>query len=164
MAQYNEQLREVARDGRQSPQALAIARGVLRLMRAHHMAALPELTLASGRRCDIACVSAKGDIWIIEIKSSVADFRSDHKWREYQDFCDQLYFAVDQDFPLELLPDNVGVIVADRYAADFLRDSTEARLAAGRRKAVLLDFARAAAFRLMAASDPGMEFGADWKL
>ena len=146
--------RDALRDGRQSAEALDIRRGVMRLLQAHNLAGVPELTLATGRRADVVAVSSKSDIWIVEIKSCVADFRADQKWPDYLDFCDRLYFAVNHAFPVELLPDAAGIIVADRYGGEIIRVAPEDRLAAARRKAVSLAFARAAAFRLMAVMDP----------
>lgn len=141
-------------DGRQSEEALGIRRGACRLLRDLGFATLPELTLASGRRADIMALSAAGDIWIVEIKSSVEDFRSDHKWQEYRDFCDRLYFAVAPGFPVEILPEDAGLILADRYGGEVIRHPEPARLAAARRKAVTLSFGRIAALRLQSACDP----------
>lgn len=154
MADMDQYLREALADGRQSPEAVAIARGVMRLLRAYDLAGLSELTLATGRRADIAALSPKGDVWIIEIKSSLADFRADLKWPEYAQFCDRYYFAVGRDFPTEVLPDQTGLIMADKYGGEIIREAAEARLAPARRKAVQLCFARSSAFRLMTALDP----------
>ena len=142
------------RDGRQSETALAVARGARRLLRALNYATLTELTLASGRRADIIALTAGGDIHIVEIKSSVADFRADSKWTEYRDFCDRFYFAVPHDFPVELIPGETGLIIADAYGAEINRDAPVHCLAAARRRAVLLRFAQAAANRLHALGDP----------
>lgn len=136
-------------DGRQSETALGIQRGVCGLMTHRDFATLPELTLATGRRADIAALHRTGLIWIIEIKSSVADFRSDSKWHEYRDYCDAFFFAVPPDLPREILPEDTGLIVADPYGAEILRDAPEHKLPAARRKAVTLRFARAASGRLM---------------
>jgi hypothetical protein len=141
-------------DGRQSERALAIARGTQRLLRQLDYVGLPEVTLAHGRRADILALSAKGDIWIIEIKSSVADFRADQKWQDYLDFCDRFAFAVGPDFPQNLIPADVGLIVADKYGAAILREATGATLAGARRKAVSLTVARLAMARLHALHDP----------
>ena len=73
-------------DGRQSETALRIQRGTSRLLREAGFAVLPEFTLASGRRADIAALGGKGDIWIVEIKSSPMDFYSDGKWHEYWEY------------------------------------------------------------------------------
>jgi hypothetical protein len=102
-------------DGRQSEAALAIARGVRRLLRARGFATVTELPLSSGRRADVVGVNGDGALVIVEIKSSVADFRADRKWRDYLAHCDRLYFAVGADMPLEIMPEEAGLIVADSY-------------------------------------------------
>ncbi len=154
MSNPRSDLTDALADGRQSAAALAIRRGTSRLLRAHDFACFSEFTLVDGRRADIAALSNKGDIWIIEIKSSLNDFRADTKWQDYHAFCDRLFFAVDADFPLNVLPETAGIILADKYGGEILREAPEDRLAAGRRKAVTLRFARAAGFRLMSALDP----------
>ncbi len=144
-------------DGRQSPAAFDICRGVVRLLRAHGMAAVSEVTLASGRRADIAATAESGEIWIVEIKSSLEDFRSDQKWPEYRDYCDRLFFAVGPGFPREVLPPDTGLIIADRYGGDIVRAAPEHKLAGARRKAVTLRLVQTAAHRLQAIIDP--EYG-----
>ena len=144
----------VLTDGRQSPRALAIQRGTCRLLRALDFSPITELTLAGGRRADIVALGAKGDVWIVEIKSSIEDFRVDQKWPDYQMHCDRLLFAVNEDFPLDILPEAAGVIVADSYGATIIRDAPEERLNAARRKAVLLRFARTAGHILHGLADP----------
>ena len=140
-------------DGRQSERALAIARGTLRLLASHDFAGITEFTLAHGRRADILALGPKGEIWLIEIKSSVQDFRTDGKWEEYLPFCDRFSFAVGPDFPRELIPPEVGLIVADKYGAEIIRDGEAATLAGARRKAITTEFARVAARRLHALFD-----------
>ena len=144
----------VIHDGRQSETAAAIQRGTGRMLRRAGFAVVPELPLSSGRRVDIMAVDSKGFIVVVEIKSSVADFRADNKWPDYRDWCDKLYFAVSLDMPQEILPDDAGLIVADAYMVDILREPDEHKLSAARRKAVLLRFARAAAHRLHDLHDP----------
>lgn len=141
-------------DGRQSPVALAVATGVRRLLAGHGCATVTELTLASGRRADVMALTREGCLWIVEIKSCAADYRSDAKWWEYRDFCDRLFFAVPVDFPAEMLPEETGIIVADAFGAAIVRDAPEHRLAGARRKAVTLRFAHAAANRHHALADP----------
>ncbi len=153
MAQTSAQL-AVPKDGRQSTQASDICRGVARLLRRHAMAAVAEVSLANGRRADLAAVGAGGEIWIVEIKSSVEDFRTDGKWPEYRDFCDRLFFAVAPEFPREILPADTGIIVADRYGGEIVRDAPEHKLAGARRKAMTLRLVHTAAWRLQAAIDP----------
>jgi hypothetical protein len=141
-------------DGRQSPAAAAVQRGVCRLLRAHGFATVTELSLATGRRVDVMAVNGSGAIWAIEIKSSLADLRADFKWPEYEEFCDRLYFAIPPEMPAEAMPQQPGLIVADRFGADILRDPEDRLLPAARRKAVTLRFARAAALRLHSIADP----------
>lgn len=141
-------------DGRQSPAALDIRRGVARLLHAHQMATVAEVSLANGRRADVVAVTNSGEIWIIEIKSCMEDFRADHKWPEYRAFCDRLYFAVGPAFPRAILPGDTGLIVADRYGGEVVRGAPEHRLAAARRKALTLKLVHTAAMRLQEAADP----------
>jgi hypothetical protein len=141
-------------DGRQSERALEIGRGAGRLLRSLGFSLVNELTLADWRRADIMAVSDKGDIWIVEIKSSLADFRADQKWQDYWAYCDRFFFAVMPEFPREVLPEDAGLIIADRYGAEIVRQSQEERLPGARRKAVILRFARAAALRLQSILDP----------
>ncbi len=133
--------------------AQQITRGVSRYFRALNKAVLTEMPLADGRRCDIMALGEKGDIIIVEIKSCVADFRSDGKWPDYRQWCDRFYFAVLQDFPQRLIPEDCGLILADRFGADCVREAPEQRLSAARRKALTLRFARGSAFRLQDAGD-----------
>ena len=122
------------------------------------MAPVSEVSLANGRRADIAAVAASGEIWIVEIKSSVEDFRTDQKWPEYRDYCDRLFFAVAPAFPREILPADTGLVIADRYGGEILRPAPEHKLAGARRKAVTLRLVHTAAFRLQAAIDPEGRF------
>jgi len=122
------------------------------------MAPVSEVSLASGRRADIAAVAESGEIWIVEIKSSIEDFRTDQKWPEYRDYCDRLLFAVAPAFPNEILPADAGLIIADRYGGEILRPAPEHKLAGARRKAVTLRLVHTAAFRLLAAIDPEGRF------
>jgi hypothetical protein len=131
-----------------------VQRGVCRLLRAAGFATLTEFTLVTGRRADVIAVNEQGLIWIVEIKSSLEDFRADSKWPEYREFCDRLFFAIPQDMDQEIMPADAGLIVADQFGADFLRHPAETQLHASRRKAVTLAFARAAALRLHGLYDP----------
>ncbi|HRK20034.1 MAG TPA: MmcB family DNA repair protein [Hyphomicrobiaceae bacterium] len=145
---------ELPADGRQSQRALDIAKGASRLLLAHGFARLSEVTLKSGRRADLVAIDLKSEIWIVEIKSSVADFRADAKWPDYRAYCDRFFFAVGPDFPLDILPDEVGIIVADRFGGELVRPAPEHKLAAARRKTVTLLMARVGALRLHALADP----------
>jgi len=141
-------------DGRQSETALAVARGTARLLHAHGFCVVSELPLPSGRRADLTAVSASGEVWIVEIKSSVADFRADQKWQDYRAHCDRLFFATSQDVPCEIFPPDTGLIVADAFGAAFYCEAPEHKLAAATRKSMLLLIARAAATRLQSLIDP----------
>ena len=146
---------EIRPDGRQSATALMVQRGVCRLLRQAGFATLTEITLATGRRADVMALGAAGAIWIVEIKSSLADFRCDAKWPDYRDYCDRLFFAIPQSMDREVIPAETGLIVADSWGADILRHPEETPLHASRRKALTLAFARAAALRLHGLHDPG---------
>lgn len=134
--------------------APSILRGVQRLMRDLNFTSISEISLANGRRADVMALNPQGAIWIVEIKSSIADFRCDQKWPEYRDFCDALFFAVAPDFPAEILPQECGLIFADAYGGEIMRSAPEHALSAARRKAVLMTFAMTAARRLHAIADP----------
>jgi hypothetical protein len=141
-------------DGRQSERALMVRRGTLRLLASLDFFALPEVTLASGRRADLAAVSRSGEIWIIEIKSSKEDLRADSKWPEYRAFCDRLFFATLPDVDETLFPDNAGFIVADAHGGALLREAPTHPLPAATRKALLTRLSRLGAARLTALADP----------
>ena len=131
-----------------------IARGLSRRFAAHGLVSLPEFTLRSGRRADLFCLDAKSRITIVEIKSSLEDFRSDQKWVDYLEYCDHFYFAVAEQFPQEVIPEDQGLMVADGYGATVIRESADFKLNAARRRALVLQFAQLAAQRLQALSDP----------
>jgi hypothetical protein len=141
-------------DGRQSDIALAVQRGTSRLLREMGFAVLPEFTLASGRRADLMAVNSQGLIWIAEIKSCLTDFQVDRKWPEYGEYCDRFFFAVPESFNHDVLPSGVGIIAADQWGAEILREPDAFALHASRRKAVTLQFARCAAQRLHRLYDP----------
>jgi hypothetical protein len=134
--------------------ARAIVKGTQRLLRMLDFESLSEVCLANGRRADVLALRRNGEIWIVEVKSSIADFRADQKWQEYRDYCDALSFAVAPDFPAEILPAETGLILADAYGGELIRPPPVAQLSPARRKALTLAFARTAACRLHAQSDP----------
>jgi hypothetical protein len=134
-----------------------LARGVARLLADLGYSSLSEFTLRSGRRADVAAIDRKGRILIVEIKRSLADFRSDGKWPEYIDYCDAFYFAVPQEFPRDVLPDEPGLMLADRYGAAIIRparDAAATSVHASRRREVLVRFGVTAANRLQRLNDP----------
>ena len=141
-------------DGRQSATAMTIARGTARYLHALGYCVVAELPLPSGRRADLVALGGDGEIVIVEIKSSVADFRADQKWMDYRLHCDRLFFATVVDVPCEIFPPDTGLIVADGFGATILCEAPEHRLTAATRKAVTLRFAQAAALRLQALADP----------
>lgn len=138
-------------DGRQSHRAMMVRRGVQRLMADRCIALLPEMPLPSGRRADLVGLGEKGEIVIVEIKTSVEDLRSDRKWPDYRLHCDRLFFATHPGVPAEIFPGDCGLILSDGYAAEFLRHAPEHRLSPAVRRATTLSFARLAAARLQQA-------------
>lgn len=143
-------------DGRQSDTARLIQRGVGRLLTGLDFSLLYELPLASGRRADVIAFNGAGEVWIVEIKSSVEDFRVDRKWPDYRLHCDRLYFATHAGVPADLFPDDAGLIVADGYGGAVLREAPLHRLAPATRKALTLRFACVAARRIQQLIDPGL--------
>lgn len=143
-------------DLRQSATALRVQRGVMRLLReSHDMACFAEVTLKSGRRADVLGVGPQGEIWIVEIKSSLIDFQVDKKWPEYREFSDKFFFAKPPELDGGIFPDSEGLIVADGHDGAILRDSPLTPLAPARRKALMLKLARLGADRIHALMDPG---------
>jgi hypothetical protein len=134
--------------------AAAIARGVCRYLADAGYGTLAEVTLANGRRVDIMAIDRAGEIMVVEIKSSPADFRADRKWQDYLAFCDRFAFAVAPNFPHVLLPEAPGLLVADAYGATELRSAPRNALAAPRRKALTIRFGLVAAARLQRRDDP----------
>ena len=146
-------------DGRQSAAALAIRRGVCRRLRAEGFALIPELTLPSGRRADLTAVGQTGEVLIIEIKSSVEDLRADGKWPDYLNHADRFYFATSPSVPPDIFPAETGLMVADAYGAEVIREAPVDRLHASVRKSLLIRIARAGALRLHDLEDPGAADG-----
>jgi hypothetical protein len=134
--------------------ASLLARGVCRALDQLGYASLIQFPLANGRRADVFALGRRGEVIAIEIKSSVADFRADQKWPSYREFADRLYFAVASGFPIALIPQDCGLMVADAFGAALLRDGQTVALSGGRRRAVTLRFARIAAVRLRRSLDP----------
>ena len=131
-----------------------LARGAARHLATLGFATVEEFVPDRGRRVDVMALGPKGELWIVECKSSRADFTSDAKWQGYLDWADRYFWAVGPDFPLALLPDDTGLIIADAYDAEITRMGPETKLAPARRKALTLKFARAAADRLRSFRDP----------
>jgi len=121
-----------------------------------------ELPLPSGRRADLVALNEKGDVWIVEIKSSIEDFRADQKWQDYRAHCDRLFFATTLEVPCEIFPRDTGLIVADAFGAQLVCEAPEHRLHASTRKSLMLSFARCAALRLQSLADPQGPFAAEF--
>ena len=128
----------------------SLARGVTRMLVEHGLAPILEVPLANGRRADVMALTQQGEIWIVETKSCLEDYAVDGKWPDYLEYCDRFFFAVTEDFPREIIPEEVGLIVADGFGGAVLRDCAARPLVGARRKAVTLLFARLAALRLAA--------------
>ena len=141
-------------DGRQSDTALAVARGTARLLRSLGFACIGELALPSGRRADLVALNERGEIWIVEIKSSVEDLRADQKWQDYRMHCDRLFFASTQDLPCEIFPEGTGLIIADAYGAHMHCEAPEHKMAAATRKQMTVRFALTSAQRMNRLVDP----------
>lgn len=145
----------------ESPIAAEVARGVTRLFCRQDLFAICEMPLPNGRRADLMAIDARGGLTIVEIKVARADLLGDGKWLDYLDYCDRFYWAVPPTLARLLdeeryLPGEAGLIVADRYDAAIVRDAAHRPLAAARRKAEVLRFARRAARRLSAQIDPSL--------
>jgi hypothetical protein len=131
-----------------------LARGAARLLASHGFQSLEEFVPASGLRVDLMALGPRSEIWIVECKSGVADFRADRKWQGYLDWCDRFFWAVDSDFPVDLLPDATGLILADDYGGEIVRVSEPRKLSPARRKSLVHGFALTAARRLHHLRDP----------
>ena len=133
-----------------------LARGVARHLRSYGFVSVEEFIPARGLRVDVMGLGPKGEIWVIECKSSRADFQADCKWQGYLDWCDRYFWAVDLDFPTDLLPAETGLIIADAYDAEIVRMAPEDKMAPARRKVLIQKFATQAARRLQIYRDPGV--------
>ncbi len=133
---------------------LAICRAATLFCALRGWAPVREMPLPSGRRADILALLPDGGFAILEVKSGPRDFLTDAKWPEYREYCDRLFFAVDLDFPRELIPEEVGLVVVDGREAVLIRDAPAHPLAPARRRALLHRYARTAAARLAALQDP----------
>ena len=125
-----------------------LTRGVCKLFQDLGFGTLTEFKLANGRRVDVMAIDRNGEFVIVEIKSTVADFRGDRKWHEYLPFCERFYFAVPSGFPVEMMPEDCGLIVADPYDAAVRRESNHQKLNTNRKRRQLIRFALAASDRL----------------
>ena len=131
-----------------------LARGVCRHLLQLDFACLEEFTPERGKRVDVMALGPKGEIWVIECKSSMADYRSDAKWEGYLDWCDRYFWAVDEAFPNDALPLETGLLIADAYDAEIIRMAPEVKLQGARRTALTRRFARQAELRVQGLKDP----------
>ena len=140
--------------------AAEVARSVCRLLHRQGAVGLREVPLGNDRRADVVAIDAAGRLTLVEIKVSMADLKSDLKWPDYLDYCDRFFWAVPEGFSCHLFetpafrPDRCGLIIADRFDAEVIRDAPWVTLNAARRKAETLRFARRAAGRLLGIDDP----------
>lgn len=133
-----------------------LARGVARALRALDFVTVEEMVPTPGLRVDLLALGPKGEVWVIECKSGRADYLTDRKWQGYLPWCDRFFWAVDADFPTDLLPDGTGLILADAFGGEIIRMGPDTPLAPARRKVMVQRFARHAALRLQAYRDPGV--------
>ena len=131
-----------------------IARGVMRHFSQIGLSSLSEFSPARGLRVDIITLGMANEIWIVECKSCQSDFKSDKKWQNYLDWCDRYFWAVDAKFPINILPSDTGLIIADAYDASIFRDAPLNKLSAARRKKITKSIARSACNRLLTHTDP----------
>ncbi len=142
-------------DGRQSATALRVQRGVMRFLRSvHDMTCFAEIPLANGRRADVVALGSKGEIWIVEIKSSLIDYKVDSKWPNYKDFCDRFFFCKPPELDGAIFPETEGLMVADGHWGEIIRPSAHEPLVSARRKAMMLKLARCGMDRVHALMDP----------
>ena len=140
-------------DGRQSDIALAVRRGVMTGLRHADWVFVPELTLPNGRRADLTGLDGKGNIAIIEIKSSIADYNADIKWHEYKELCDLFFFASHPSVPGHIFPEEEGFVLADNHGCEIIRDAIPDKISAATRKSMTIRIARAAASKLQRVTD-----------
>ncbi|WP_420558550.1 MmcB family DNA repair protein [Roseovarius sp.] len=149
-------MQDVATDLPRLQPGQLLARGVCRHLLGYDFATVEEFSPERGKRVDVMALGPKGEIWVVECKSSRADFTSDYKWDGYLEWCDRYFWAVDEAFPTDLLPEGTGLIIADAYDAQIIRMAPEHKLSGARRTALTRRFARQAALRLQGARDPGL--------
>lgn len=137
-----------------------LARGVTRHLVSYGFACVEELVPTRGLRVDVMALGPKGEVWVVECKSSRADFMTDTKWQGYLEWADRFFWAVDENFPTDLLPEGTGLIIGDAYGAEMIRMGPETKLAPARRKVMVQKFAFHAARRLHGLRDPGLN--PDW--
>ena len=133
-----------------------ISRGVMRHFAQIGLSSLSEFSPIRGLRVDIVALGPSDEIWIVECKSGKNDFKSDNKWHNYLDWCDRYFWAVDAEFPIDILPYDTGLIIADPYDASILREAPLNKVSAARRKKLIKSIAKSACNRLLIHTDPKM--------
>ena len=131
-----------------------IARGVMRHFSQMGLPSLSEYSPVRGLRVDVIVLAPSDEIWIVECKSSKIDFKSDKKWQNYLEWCDRYFWAVDSNFPKDILPFDTGLIIADSYDAKILREAPLNKLNVNRRKKIVRSIASTACNRLASYTDP----------
>jgi len=131
-----------------------LARGVCRHLASLGFAVIEEFVPDRGLRIDVAALGPKGEIWVFECKSSRADFMGDAKWQGYLPWCDRFFWAVDTEFPTDILPWETGLVIGDAFDAEIIRMAPENKLAGARRSMLTRKFATHAARRLHGLRDP----------
>jgi hypothetical protein len=126
----------------------SLARGVARHFSSLGWVSIEELAPVRGLRVDVMALGPKDEIWVIECKSNLADFRSDRKWGRYLEWCDRFFWAVDTRFPIDELPKITGLMIGDAYNSEIIRMGPETKMASSRRKGIVHKFAVNAARRL----------------
>lgn len=84
------------------------------------MAVNAEVGLCRGGRfrADLLALTFYGDTTVVEVKSSVADFRADKKWHNYLEFANKFYFAMTQTTYSKVkdsIPKGIGVMLASEF-------------------------------------------------
>ena len=133
-----------------------ITRGVMSHFGQIGLSSLSEFSPTRGLRVDIVALGLSDEIWIVECKSGKTDFKSDNKWHNYLDWCDRYFWAVDAEFPIDILPYDTGLIIADPYDASILREAPLNKVSAARRKKLIKSIAKSACNRLVVHTDPKM--------
>ena len=126
----------------------ALMRGVCRMLADLGFGSLVEFRLPNRRRVDVIGLDRDGTFVIVEVKASAEDFRNDRKWPEYLPFCERFYFAVSESFPLDLLPGDHGIIVADGYGGVIRRAAPTQAMNGNRKHRQILRFILTASARL----------------
>ena len=87
---------DVQKAPRNTSIADTIKNRVARYYSRKHRVCFFELGLCSGGRlrADVMALAMNGHVIVVEVKSSVADYRSDKKMLLYKEYCNKLYVAL----------------------------------------------------------------------